>query len=168
MGNMDKGWVIHGIASSHPRVHGKYPGKTREIPREVESSPRAWEICLLTRVNTLLSHISHSLCVVDESRIFLDGDPQASYLAILVLTCNTNVARPLIPSPVSHRRGCLVTEAFYYASTCRRSASRRILIAALRSRSISVLQCPHLYTRSLRVSLASGRSPQLLQVCEDG
>lgn len=101
------------------------------------------------------------------SNILSDGDPQASCLTLLVLACDTNVASPFIPSPVSHRRGRLVTEAFY-ASTCRRSASRRILIAALRSRSITAWQCSHLYTRSFRVSLVSGRSPQLLQVCEDG
>lgn len=69
-----------------------------------EPSQRAWEIRLLTRVNTSLSHISRSLCVVDESRIFLDGDPQASYLVLLVLTCDTNVARPFILSRLSQAR----------------------------------------------------------------
>jgi len=44
----------------------------------IESSPRVRGIHLLVRVNTPQKYISHSLCVVDESRIFLDGDPQTN------------------------------------------------------------------------------------------
>lgn len=89
---------------SHPCMYGKYFPSPYRKTVEVEPSLYVWEIRLLTRVNTSLSHISHSLCVVDGSRIFLDGDPQASYLAILVLTCDTNVARPFILSRLSQAR----------------------------------------------------------------
>ena len=102
------------------------------------------------------------------SNILLDGDPQAGYPAILVLVGNPErLSTRLYPLPSLIGEVASLLRAFY-TSAWRRSASRRMLMAALRSRSITAWQCPHLYTRSLRVSLVSGRSPQLLQVCEDG
>ena len=102
------------------------------------------------------------------SNILLDGDPQAGYPAILVLVGNPErLSTRLYPLPSLIGEVASLLRAFY-TSAWRRSASRRMLMAALRSRSITAWQCPHLYTRSFRVSLVSGRSPQLLQVCEDG
>ena len=72
-----------------------------------ESSPHVRGIRFLARVITPPIRIPHSLCTVDELRIFLNGDPQASYLTVLVLAGNPEkIACPFMPSPVSHRRGC--------------------------------------------------------------
>lgn len=57
MGNIGKHSCTVSITTSHPRVHGEH---------------------LLTRRNAQPIHIFHSLYAMDESRIFLDGDPQAS------------------------------------------------------------------------------------------
>ena len=134
----------------------------------VEPAPCVRGMHFLTRLNAQPSSEIHSLVPPLLHRVGLTFCQTvtlkpAKRQIILVLT----LSRPFIPSPVSHGRGFLVTEAFY-ASAYKRSASRRMLMAALRSRSISAWQCSHLYTRSFRVSLVSGRSPQLLQVCEDG
>ena len=167
MGNIFPAPIGRPSKSSHPHVYGKYKSVSPTTQRRKESSPCVWEIYLLARANTQPSRNSQSHSV-DELRVSLNGDPQTVCCQLSWSWQATEVTCPFIPSPVSHRRGCLVTEAFYYASARRRSASCRMLIAALRSRSITAWQCPHLYTRSFRVSLVSGRSPQLLQVCEDG
>lgn len=59
-----------------PHVYGEYDMRSTPSRSAFESSPRVWEIYLLARANTQPIRNSHSLCVVDESRIFLDGDPQ--------------------------------------------------------------------------------------------
>ena len=68
-------------------MYGEYRQVRRRNARGSESSPHVRGIRFLARVITPPIRIPHSLCVVDESRIFLDGDPQASYLTFLVLAC---------------------------------------------------------------------------------
>ena len=96
-----------GNAVSHPRVYGENPGRTQNDRCIAESSPRVRGKYLLTRLNAPPTYISHSLYAMDELRILLNGDPQAGYPTLLVLTGNTKATRPfrLTTSPVSHRRG---------------------------------------------------------------
>ena len=54
--------------------------------RRVESHPCVHGKIFLARVVIPPSRNPHSLYAVDESRIFLDGDPQVGYPTILVLT----------------------------------------------------------------------------------
>ena len=67
-----------GNAVSHPRVCGENLVGVGVGVTGVESSPRVWGKCLLTRLNAPPTHISHSLYAMDELRIFLNGDPQTN------------------------------------------------------------------------------------------
>ena len=84
-------------------MYGEYRAMTEGDKGVYESSPHVRGI-LPTRVNPQSSCISHSFCVMDELRIFLNGGPQAGNPAILFLACNPKATRPFILSRLSQAR----------------------------------------------------------------